>query len=209
MPMYLDTASSQEGAPRMITSSLIRWWELLGAVLGGLAWLVSVLLDSASAPQEPLFLVYAIAWLATLGGLVGLYALQASSHLLLGTSSFFAAFLGATLALAGTVLNLLSRVDLLQHGFYEQTLGLGLFITLIGVAVFGVGFTLLGVASLLGRRIPLWVGVAIIVARLLAWLWGGYGALVCGVVLSMVGYTLWLTRKEANQQTSRASEIGH
>src|SRR5215213_3507794 len=203
MLMYSDTASSQEGAPRMITSSLIiRWWELLGAVLGGLAWLVSVLLDSASAPQEPLFLVYAIAWLATLGGLVGLYALQASSHLLLGTSSFFAAFIGALLALAGTVLNLLSRVDLLQQGSYEQTLGLGLFITLLRV-------TLLGVASLLGRRIPLWVGVAIIVAPLLAWLWGGYGAIVLGVVWLAVGYALWLAREEANQQTSRASEIGN
>src|SRR5215211_5878019 len=120
MLMYSDIVSSQEGAPRMITSSLIRWWELLGAVLGGLAWLVSVLLDSASAPQEPLFLVYAIAWLGTLGGLVGLYALQASSYLLLGTSSFFAAFIGALLALAGTVLNLLSRGDLLQQGFYER-----------------------------------------------------------------------------------------
>src|SRR5829696_3320754 len=212
MLMYSDIVSSQEGAPRMITSSLIRWWELLGAVLGGLAWLVSVLLDSASAPQEPLFLVCAVAWLATLsgvGGLVGLYALQASSYLLLGTSSFFAAFIGALLALAGTVLNLLSRVDLLQQGFYEQTLGLGLFITLIGVAVFGVGFTLLGVASLLGRRIPLWVGVAIIVAPLLAWLWGGYGAIVLGVVWLAVGYALWLAREEANQQTSRASEIGN
>src|SRR5829696_2011091 len=127
MPMYLDTASSQEGAPRMVTSSHIRWWELLGAVLGGLAWLVSVLLDSASAQKEPLFWVYAIAWLGTLGGLVGLYARQASSYLWLGISSFFAAFLGATLALAGTVLNLLSRGDVLQ-GFYEQTLRLRLFI---------------------------------------------------------------------------------
>src|SRR5215212_4890033 len=153
MPMYLDTASSEEGAPPMVTSSHIRWWELLGAVLGGLAWLVSVLVDSASAPQEPLFWLYAIAWLGTLGGLVGLYALQASSHLWLGISSFFAAFLGATLALAGTVLNLLSRGDLLQQGFYEQTLGLGLFITLLGVVVFGVGFTLLGVASLAVGRL--------------------------------------------------------
>ena len=186
----------------MITSSLIRWWELLGAVLGGLAWLASVLVDSASAQQQPLFLVYAIAWLGTLGGLVGLYARQASSYLWLGISSFFAAFLGATLALAGTVLNLLSRGDLLQQGFYEQTLGLGLFITLLGVGVFGVGFTLLGVASLLGRTIPLWVGVAIIVAPLLAWLWGGYGAIVLGVVWLAVGYALWLAREEAGQQTS-------
>src|SRR5215207_6191609 len=201
MPMYLDTASSQEGAPRMVTSSHIRWWELLGAVLGGLAWLVSVLVDSASAQKEPLFWVYAIAWLGTLGGLVGLYARQASSYLWLGISSFFAAFIGATLALAGTVLNLLSRGDVLQ-GFYEQTLGLGLFITLIGVGVFGVGFTLLGVASQLGRTIPLWVGVAMIVAPLLAWLWEGYGAIVLGVVWLAVGYALWLARAAADQQTS-------
>ena len=63
----------------MVTSSRIRWWELLGAVLGGIAWLASVLVDWASAQQEPLFWVYAIAWVGTLGGLAGLYARQASS----------------------------------------------------------------------------------------------------------------------------------
>jgi hypothetical protein len=186
----------------MVTSSLIRWWELLGAVLGGVAWLASVLVDSASAQQEPLFLVYAIAWLGSLGGLVGLYARQASSYLWLGTSSFFASFIGTMLALAGTVLNLLSRGDLLQQGFYDRTLGLGLFITLIGVVVFAVGFTLLGLTSLLGRTIPLWVGVAIIVAPLLAWLLEGYGAIVLGLVWLAVGYALWLAREEADQQTS-------
>jgi hypothetical protein len=202
MLMYSDIVSSQEGAPRMITSSLIRWWELLGAVLGGLAWLVSVLLDSASAPQEPLFLVYAIAWLATLGGLVGLYALQASSYLLLGTSSFFAAFIGALLALAGTVLNLLSRSELLQQGFHDQALGLGLLVTLIGVALFGTGFTLLGVSSLPGRTIPLWCAVAIILAPLLTWLLGGYGAIALGLVWLAIGYALWLAREEAARQTT-------
>ena len=188
----------------MVTSSRIRWWELLGAVLGGIAWLASVLVDWASAQQQPLFWVYTIAWLGTLGGLVGLYAQQPSSYLWLGTASFFASFIGTTLALAGTVLYLLSSSDLLlQQGFQDQALGLGLFITLIGLVLFDVGFTLLGVSSLLGRRIPLWVGVAIIVAPLLAWLLGGYGAVVLGVVWLAVGYALWLARREeADQQSS-------
>ena len=188
----------------MVTSSRIRWWELLGAVLGGIAWLAAVLVDWASAQQEPLFLVYAIAWVGTLGGLAGLYARQASSYLWLGTASFFASFIGTTLALAGTVLYLLSSSDLLlQQGFQAQALGLGLFITLIGLVLFGVGFTLLGVSSLLGRRIPLWVGVVIIVAPVLAWLLGGYSAVVLGLVWLAVGYALWLARREeADQQSS-------
>ena len=96
------------------SSNLIRWWEVLGAMLAGIAWLASVLIDLASAQLEsPLFWVYAIAWLGTLGGLIKLYARQTGSYLWLGTSSFFAAFIGATLTLAGTVLNLLSRSDLL------------------------------------------------------------------------------------------------
>jgi hypothetical protein len=186
----------------MVTSSnLIRWWELLSAVVGGIAWLASVLVDLDSAQQELLpFWLYAIAWLGTIGGLVGLYARQASSYLWLGTSSFFAAFIGATLALAGTVLNLLSRGDLLQGGFHDQALGLGLFITLIGLVLFGAGFTLLGLASLLGRTIPLWVGVAIIVTPLLAWLLGGYGGIVLGLVWLAVGYAFWLARDVAARQ---------
>ena len=181
---------------RMGTSSLIiRWWELLSAVLAGIAWLASVLLDLASAQQQLLlFWLYAIAWLGTLGGLLGLYARQASSYMWVGTSSFFAAFIGATLALAGTVLNLLSRGDLLQGGFHDQALGLGLSITLIGLVLFAVGFTLLGVTSVLGRTMPLWVGVLIVVAPLLAWLLGGYGGIVLGVVWLAVGYALWLAR---------------
>ena len=180
---------------RMGTSSLIRWWELLSAVLAGIAWLASVLLDLASAQQQLLlFWLYAIAWLGTLGGLLGLYARQASSYMWVGTSSFFAAFIGATLALAGTVLNLLSRGDLLQGGLHDQALGLGLSITLIGLVLFAVGFTLLGVTSLLGRTMPLWVGVLIVVAPLLAWLLGGYGGIVLGVVWLAVGYALWLAR---------------
>jgi hypothetical protein len=184
------------------SSSLIRWWELLGAVLGGIAWLASVLVDLASTQLEPLlFLVYAIAWLGTLGGLVGLYVRQASSYLWLGMWGFFAAFLGSTLTLAGTVLNLLSRSELLQQEFHDQALGLGLLVTLIGVALFGAGFTLLGVSSLLGRTIPLWCAVAIILAPLLTWLLGGYGAIALGLVWLAVGYALWLAREEAARQT--------
>jgi hypothetical protein len=57
------------------SSNLIRWWEVLGAVLAGIAWLASVLVDLVSVRQEPLlFWMYAIAWVGTLGGLVGLYA---------------------------------------------------------------------------------------------------------------------------------------
>ena len=189
---------------RMVaSSSLIRWWELLGAVLGGIAWLASVLVDLASAQLEPLlFWVYAIAWLGTLGGLVGLYVRQASSYLWLGMWGFFAAFLGSTLALAGTVLNLLSRSELVQQGFHDQALGLGLLVTLIGVALFGAGFTLLGVSSVLGRTIPLWCAVAIILAPLLTWLLGGYGTIALGLVWLAIGYALWLAREEAARQTT-------
>ena len=185
------------------SANLIRWWcGLLGALLGGIAWLASVLVDLASVQQELLlFGLYAIAWLGTIGGLVGLDARQPSSYLWFGTSSFFAAFIGATLVLAGTVLNLLSRGDLLQGGSHDQALGLGLFITLVGLALFGAGFTLLGVACLLGRTIPLWCAVLIILCPLVAWLLGGYGGIVLGVVWLAVGYALWLTREEAAQQT--------
>ena len=125
---------------------------------------------------------------------MGLYARQASSYLGLGTSSFFAAFIGATLALAGIVLNLLSRSNLLQQVFHDQPLGVGLLIALIGIALFGGGFMLLGLAILLGRTMARWVGVLIIVTPLLAWLLADYGAIVLGAVWLAVGYALWPAR---------------
>ncbi|HZB83494.1 MAG TPA: hypothetical protein VE288_11715 [Rubrobacteraceae bacterium] len=185
------------------SSSHLGWWVvLLGALLGGIAWLASFIIGSASAQQEPLLVVYLIAWVGTLGGLVGLYARQPRSYIWLGTTSFFASFIGAILALTGTVLTLLSRGNLVHQDFQDRALGLGLFITLIGLVLFSVGFALLGVASLLGRAMPLWCGVTIILAPLVYWLLGAYGGIVLGLAWLAVSYALWLAREEALQQTN-------
>lgn len=49
---------------------LVRWSVVLGALVGGIAWLASAIVDLASAQQEQLlFLMYVIAWVGTLGGL--------------------------------------------------------------------------------------------------------------------------------------------
>ena len=183
------------------SSPRIRWWMLLGALLGGLAWLLSSIIDLAATSEQSLSLgAYILVWIGTLGGLMGLYRQQARSYIWLGASSFLAAFIGAILLLLGSVLSLLSMGDVLLAQFQDQALGLGLFLTLFGFALFSVGFALLGVASLLGRVIPLWCGVSIIVSPLVGWLSGVYGGIVLGIAWVTVSYALWLEREEVRRQ---------
>jgi hypothetical protein len=174
---------------------------LLGALLGGLAWLAASTIDLAAPSEQSLSLgAYILVWVGILGGLIGLYKRQARSYIWLAVSSFFAAFIGAMLLLLGSVLSLLSMSNVVLPQFQDQALGLGLFLTLFGYALFSVGFIFLGVASLLGRVIPLWCGVTIIVAPLVGWLSGVYGGIVLGLAWVVVSYALWLEREEALQQ---------
>lgn len=179
------------------SSSRIRWWMMLGALLAGLAWLVSSMIDLAAPLKQSLSSgAYLLVWVGTLGGLVGLYRLQSRSYIWLAATSFFAAFTGDILVFAGTVLSLLSTGQVLLAQFQDQALGIGLSLTLFGFALFGVGFTLLGVSSLLGKVIPVWCGVAIVVSPLFGWLLGAYGGIVLGIAWLGVSYALWLARDE-------------
>lgn len=186
--------------PHIVSSSRIRWWMLLGALLGGLAWLASVIIDLATSEQSLSLEAYILVWVGTLGGLMGLYVRQARSYIWLEVTSFFAAFIGTTLVLVGTVFSLLSTSTILLPQFQEQAFGLGLFLTLFGFALFSVGFTLLGVASLLGRAIPVWCGVTIILSPLIGWLLGVYGGIALGLAWLAVSYALWRAREEGLQQ---------
>ena len=191
----------------MFSSDLARW-GVLGALIAGAAWIISSIANLASAGEVPVLVAYVVAWLRTLGGLVGLHARHGSGYGWLGMTGFLAAFIGATLALAGSLLTLMSRGEILHQDFLTQALGLGLFTTLVGLVLFGAGLVLLGFATLLAREMPAWSGVVLIVAIPAAWILTGYGgSIVLGVVWLVLGYALWSGRRdEAAQQAAHLDQ---
>lgn len=157
-------------------------WEAFGAVLAGVAWLASFavgpkILGSPSYVVEGTFTV---ALLGTLVGLVALHTRQSRSYGALGLGGFLAAAAGTALVLLNVLLISLGRRNLL-----DLLLGLGF----LGMLV---GFVVLGVATIRGKVLPGWCGVALIVALPVAAALGDYGGgIVLGLLWLALGYALW------------------
>jgi hypothetical protein len=171
------------------------------------AWVVAGVVASVTTGQAllPVLAIYAIALLGVIVGLSGLYARQARSLGWLGTTGFFAAFLGSALALVAVVLILLSSGDLLARELGAQALGLGLTGILLGFVVSSIGVALLGVGTLLARALPLWCGVALIALPFSAALNDYGGWIVFGLLWLALSYVLWSERGEADRRLTRAS----
>ena len=170
-----------------MSSNIIRWGAL-GAMLAGVVWAASGIVDVAfTRGRSPEILgfasldeaMYIAALVGTLGGLAGLHARQATRYGWLGTAGFLAAFMGSTLLLIGLLLTFLIRGSAL-----DQILGLGFLGTLIG-------FALLGAATLRLGVLPRWCGLLLIVCLPLALVLGDHGGgIVLGLVWLALGYVL-------------------
>jgi hypothetical protein len=160
------------------------------------AWIVAGVIPSVTTGQTllPVLAIYAIALIGVIVGLSGLYIRQARSLGWLGTTGFFAAFLGSALALVAVALTLLSSGDLLAREFGAQAMGLGLTGILLGFMVSSVGVVLLGVGTLLARVLPLWCGVALIALPFSAAVNDYGGWIVFGLLWLALGYVLWSER---------------
>lgn len=157
-------------------------WEALGAVLAGVAWLASFAVSSEvlGSPSYVAEGTFAVALLGTLVGLVALHTRQSRSYGTLGLAGFLAAAAGTALVLLNVLLISLGRRDLL-----DLLLGLGF----LGMLV---GFVVLGVATIRGKVLPGWCGVALIVALPVAAALGDYGGgMVLGLLWLALGYALW------------------
>jgi hypothetical protein len=174
-------------------SSKVIQWGALGAILAGVVWLVSGIVDMAFMREQGsegpgfIFLVeamYIVALASMLGGLVGLHARQATRYGWLGTAGFLAAFIGSALLLIGLMLTFLIRNSALERVLADPVLGLGLLCTL-------VGFVLLGIATLMLGVLPQWCGLLLIVCLPLAIVLGDSGGgIALGLVWLMLGYVL-------------------
>ncbi len=191
----------------MPSSNLVRWGAI-GAVLAGVAWIVSVIVNLAiTSPQGPTAfglsspldeVTYIVALAGTLLGLAGLHAKQARSYGRLGVAGFLVAFMGNVLVLLGLVLSLSARGEIFERELLDQVLGLGLLGMFLGFVLLSVGLVVLGIASLLAGVLPRWCGVALILALPVSVALGNYGGrMVLGVVWLALGYILWSRRGEA------------
>ena len=172
-------------------------WGALGAILAGVVWLASGLVDMTFLRGQEyevpgfIFLVeamYIVALASTLGGLVGLHTRQATRYGQLGKAGFLAAFVGSALLLLGLVLTFLVRDSALERVLADPVLGLGLLCTF-------VGFVLLGVATMMLGVLPQWCGLLLIVCLPIAIILGDYGGgIALGLVWLALGYVLLAQR---------------
>jgi hypothetical protein len=163
-----------------------------GALLAGLAWTASGLVDIAtvdgrdSEVLSSAFLdetLHLVALVGTLGGVVGLHARQTPGYGRFGTAGSLAAFTGTAVLLVGLVLSFLVG-GAFGTAFPDLVMGAGLWCML-------VGFVLLGAATLRLEALPRWCGMALIVCLPLAITLGDYGGgMVLGLLWLMVGYAL-------------------
>lgn len=179
-----------------MSSSNWIWWGALGALLAGIVWIalglillvilgpVALYFGGAATVEDYLLeILFSIALVGMLAGMVGFHARQAPSYGRLGTAGFLAAFVGVFFLLASTVATILAGREVLDWLF------------ILGFVGTLVGFVLLGAATLRARVLPRWCGVLLIVAVLgipVYFTLGNYGgAILYGLVWLALGYALW------------------
>jgi hypothetical protein len=187
-----------------MSSSDVVSWGAMGALLAGIAWLLSGLISLVMPGQGTeeigsfsyylLETIFCIASVGILGGLAGFHALQAASYGQLGAVGFYAAFIGTALMLISTAATNLAGREVLNFLFVLGFLGT-------------LGLVLLGVATLRARVLPQWCGVLLIAAVFgipVYFALGNYGgAILYGLVWLGLGYGLWLERGTSAEQTTR------
>ena len=193
----------------MASSDLIRWGGL-AALLAGVLWIVLGLVSLAiTRPVAgPAFqgtfsyylveVIFSLACIGMLGGLVGLHIVQARGLGRLGTVGF-------NLAFTGTALIVISTVTTLLLG--RAVLGILFVVGMLGTLV---GFALLGGATLRARVLPQWCGIVLLVSVLgfpVYFVFDVYGGgIVFGVIWLALGYALLSNRGQAGgEQPSRVS----
>ena len=197
--------------------------EVYGAVaaaVAGVAWIATGLLRVAwivapgllPDPRDSwalgfvFILLFVVALIGTLGGLVGLHARQRESYGRLGRVGFLLALIWTVSVLALTIL---SEVTLPPQGV--GGLGIGILVVsgvvrsavvervvevvvagLVGTGVLDLGLALMGIATLLrDGTLPRWCGWLLIIGAGGSFLFGG---LVLGLVWLALAYALWSRR---------------
>ena len=171
----------------MPSSNFIRWCGL-AAIVGGVAWTLATILPLVGPPGDwtgRTSLLFIIAVLLIVVGLVGLHDLQKGSYGYLGQSGLWTVIVGSSALMLGLMVYLLSGSRELLWLVYP-----------VGYLVQTVGFVVYGTATLLARVLPRWCGLGLIFGPPVEFIWELYGGILFGVLWVTLGYMLW-TRRDA------------
>src|SRR5215217_3703375 len=184
-----------------MTSSNIIHWGGIAAMLGGVFWVVWSLLgrvsfEAAGSPFADGLLL--LAALLTLGGLVGLHALQGGNYGRIGRAGFYT-------AAVGLLVQALAALFLMGSDVWEITLQW--LVAPVGSLIILVGLVLYGAATLQAKVLARWCGLGLIVVPPIAFYMHSrifYGSLALfGVLWVALGYVLWLRSGTPTEQPSR------
>jgi hypothetical protein len=202
----------------MSTATLIRWSGLAG-ILAAVLYAFGAVLHPAgediaaytSANWVPSHLAYWASALLMQLGLVGIYARQAGRAGWLGLVGFVlamagTAFVGTIVYMVATVVHL---VAMQAPALFEQATTPPTSAMLVLVLGFGLGYILLGIATIRASVFPRWTGLLLIVGVALSLAGEALplgsavshalvtaGDLIFALGLAWLGYRLWAERRE-------------
>ena len=166
----------------MPSSNLIRWCGI-AAIMGGVAWTLENILLLVG-PQDDWIrrtrLLFIIAVLLIVVGLVGFHTLQKRSYRHLGRGGLWMVIVGSCAQVLGLMIYLPSGNRALLWLVYP-----------VGYLAQLVGFVLYGTATLQAKVLPRWCGLGLIFGLPVAFIWGEYGGILFGLLWVALGYVLW------------------
>ncbi len=152
-------------------------------------------------------LLYLLAVIFVLGGLVGLYAGQSEEAGALGLFGFLVAFLGTTLVVGAAWFEAFAArtLALAVPGFFEDDpagwLGWGMGLAYVLAAL---GWLLFGVATLRAGVYPRWAAIVLIVGAVLLGLPVPGLEIVLAVAVAWLGFALFMGRVALAERPKRA-----
>jgi hypothetical protein len=147
----------------MSSSDLIRWGGI-AAMAAGVAWIAAGLLGYVVVdPEEsaPVNILFIVAVLLVLVGLVGFHAIQGENYGRIGRAGFYTVIVATFAQVLGLVVFLAGSAALFWLVFP------------VGALAVLVGFVLYGAATLQARVLPRWCGIAFIALGYVLWSWRG------------------------------------
>lgn len=188
----------------MSSSDLVRWGGI-AAMAAGVVWIAIGLLGLVveNPGVSPLVnVLFMVAVLLVLVGLVGFHALQKRNYGSIGRVGFYTIIV----AILGLVLGWLAI-------FAGASAALVWFVLPASTLAVLLGFVLYGAATLEAKVLPRWCGIALIIAVPVLVALGGIsgspgisiGYVWFGLVWLTLGYSLWSQRGMATEQPSRMS----
>jgi hypothetical protein len=159
-------------------------------MLSGVAFILDILFV-LTMDADWTNVVYIVAALLMVVGLVGLHALQRDNYGRIGRGSFYTVVVASLAQVLGIVV------------FLSGSEALNWLVFPVGFLAVPVGLILYGAATLQARVLPRWCGLGLIIIPPTSIVLGDYGGILFGLLWVALGYMLWSRRVASAEQPSR------